>query len=85
LLLKDPRVDPSAADNYAIRMASRNGHFLVVQLLLKDPRVDPSADDNYAIRASSENGHASIARLLLSDSRVAKESNATRMAAEYGS
>ena len=40
LLLNDPRVDPSADDNYAIRCASENGHVEVVKLLLNDPRVD---------------------------------------------
>jgi hypothetical protein len=42
LLLSDKRVDPSAADNYAIRYASKKGHYDVVELLLADERVDPS-------------------------------------------
>ena len=33
LLLADPRVDPSADNNYAIRWASRKGHDKVVKLL----------------------------------------------------
>src|SRR3972149_2665922 len=56
LLLVDPRVDPSANDNNAIRFASENGCDKVVKLLLTDPRVDPSADNNYAIRFASRNG-----------------------------
>jgi hypothetical protein len=38
-LLNDPRVDPSARDNYARRAARNNSHHNVVELLLKDPRV----------------------------------------------
>ena len=52
LLLNDPRVDPSADSNYAIRCSSNNGHAEVVKLLLDDPRVDPSADNNDAIRCA---------------------------------
>jgi hypothetical protein len=44
-----PRVDPSAYNYEAIRLASKNGHIEVVKLLLNDPRVDPSAYYNYAI------------------------------------
>lgn len=33
------RIDPSAVDNFAIRMASRNGHLDVVRILLEDERV----------------------------------------------
>jgi len=39
MLLADPRVDPSADDNYAFRKASKNGHTDVVTLLLADRRV----------------------------------------------
>lgn len=39
LLLQDERVDPSAADNYAIRWASENGHTEVARLLLHDGRA----------------------------------------------
>jgi hypothetical protein len=38
-LLQDPRIDPSAANQYAIRWASKNGHLQVVDVLLKDHRV----------------------------------------------
>ena len=40
LLIADPRVDPTAKNNNAIRMASRNGHTETVALLLADPRVE---------------------------------------------
>jgi hypothetical protein len=32
-LLSDPRVDPSADNNYAIRYASQNGYLEVIKLL----------------------------------------------------
>ena len=34
LLLADPRVDPAAGNNWAIRFASENGHTEIVKLLL---------------------------------------------------
>ena len=64
LLIQDPRVDPSANDNFAIRNASAHGHTECVKLLLQDSRVDPSARDNYAIREASKNGHTECVRLL---------------------
>jgi hypothetical protein len=70
LLLGDPRVDPSADDNYAIRFASGKGHVDVVKLLLSDPRVIPSAFDSFVIRWASGNGHVDVVKLLLSDPRV---------------
>ena len=39
LLLQDPRVDPTANDNYAFRCARANERNEVVQLLLSDSRV----------------------------------------------
>jgi ankyrin repeat protein len=70
LLLNDPRVDPKANDNHAIRISSKNGHTEVVRLLLNDPRVDPSANNNTAIRLSSKNGHTEVFLMLLNDPRV---------------
>ena len=64
ILLQDERADPSADDNFAIRLASENGHTETVKVLLQDERVDPSADDNYAIRWASENGNTEIVELL---------------------
>ena len=43
VLLADPRVDPTAENNYAVKLASQNGHTKVVELLLKDPKVRASA------------------------------------------
>ena len=68
--LMDKGVDPSDANNGAIRLASENGYIEIVKLLLEDKRVDPSDDDNYAIRRASDNGHLEVVELLLQDKRV---------------
>jgi methionyl-tRNA synthetase len=52
--MSDNRVDPSAASNYAVRLASSKGHLEVVRLLLSDARTDPSSDNNYAFRSACE-------------------------------
>jgi hypothetical protein len=70
LLLADPRVDPAAENNWAIRNTSFYGHASVVKLLLADLRVDPAAINNDAIRDASDNGHAGVVKLLMADPRV---------------
>jgi ankyrin repeat protein len=69
ILLEFEFVDPSADDNYAIRVACSCGHISVVDRLLHEDS-DPSADDNYAIRIASENGHIDVVDRLLQDNRV---------------
>ena len=66
LLLQDPRVNPAADHNQAMRWASLYGYTEIVRLLLKDKRVDPSE----AIRLASESGYIEIVKLLLKDKRV---------------
>jgi ankyrin repeat protein len=86
LLLQDPRVDPSARNNVAIRFAAANGHLEVMPLLLQDHRVDPSARYNEAIREAARKGHLEIVRLLLQDPRVdpsADDNFAIRAAVAY--
>jgi hypothetical protein len=39
-LLRDDRVDPSAVDNRAVRLAASRGRLAVVDRLLEDDRVD---------------------------------------------
>ena len=48
ILLTDPKADPSADNNRAIRLASENGHYEIVQLLLNDKRINPSSENNLA-------------------------------------
>ncbi|EPZ34674.1 hypothetical protein O9G_004842 [Rozella allomycis CSF55] len=79
--------DPSTKGNYAIRLASRNGHADIVKYLLSQERVDPSALDNEAIRFVSWKGHVEVVKLLLADSRVdpgAHYSHAIRNASADG-
>ncbi|RKP15827.1 hypothetical protein ROZALSC1DRAFT_26003, partial [Rozella allomycis CSF55] len=79
--------DPSTNDNYAIRLASRNGHVKISKYLLNHQRVDPSADNNYAIRLACENGHIEVVKLLLTDSRVdpgADDNYAIQLACKNG-
>jgi len=88
-LLSCSRVDPSADNNYAIRLASYNGHDKVVALLLADSsgRVDPSAKDNYAMIWASRNGHDKVVALLLFDPRVdasAENNEAIQAASVWG-
>ena len=59
-------IDPGADKNYAIRLASKKGHYDVVNLLLICDRVNPSDYDNYAIKLAIENGHQEIVKLLIS-------------------
>ena len=63
-LLEDPRVDPSARANYALRYASKNGHLDVVDRLLEDPRVDRSADNYAAIKWARKNNHPNVVERL---------------------
>ncbi len=68
----DARVDPAAADNYALRFAAQSGHNAAVDRLLQDERVDPAAKDNYAICVAAGKGHAAVVeRSIISSSTAA--------------
>jgi len=69
-LLIDPRVDPSALNNEALRSASGNGHVEVVDTLLTHDLVDPSDCNNQAIIDAATSGHSEIVRFLMMDPRV---------------
>jgi len=70
ILLQNKWVDPSAQNNYAIRLAAERGHTEIVKLLLQDGRADPSVNNNYAIGLSAQNGHIEVVELLLQDERI---------------
>jgi hypothetical protein len=60
-------VDPSAADNQALRKAARNGHLGVVQYLCALPLVrgvDPGAADNKALRWAAAGGYLPVVQYL---------------------
>jgi hypothetical protein len=81
------RVDPSANDNYAVRLAAEKGHLAIVERLLRDKRVDPSALDNYAVGCAAREGHLAVVERLLDDERVdpsADDNYAVRCAADNG-
>ena len=59
-----PRVDPTARNNEAIRMAAKNGHLDVVKFLSTLPGVNPAASSNYAIRKASRNGYLDVVEFL---------------------
>ena len=65
--MQAPRVDLSNFSNYAIKLASDNGHLAVVQALLRDPTSD---NENHAIIRASRNGHLAVVQELLEDPRV---------------
>jgi hypothetical protein len=46
--MQDVRVDPSADDNRAVRLAAENGRLLVVDRLLEDDRVDAAVAIRYS-------------------------------------
>jgi hypothetical protein len=69
-LLADPRVDPAAVDNIAIRHASLFGRESVVKLLLADPMVDPSMGHPTALVGASGQGHIDIVQMLLEHPKV---------------
>jgi Ankyrin repeats (many copies) len=85
MLLTDPRVDPSASDNEAIREASANGHIEVVRILLDDERVDPSAQDNAALNSASAGNHGKIVKMLMIDDRVVSDVKICDVARKYRS
>ena len=46
LLLNDKRVDPSDDNNWAIKLASQNGHVDIVNLLWQDQRIKNSLEND---------------------------------------
>jgi hypothetical protein len=57
--------DPTAFNNYAIRLAAENGHLEVVKYLYSIG-CDPTVDDNYAILLAAKNGHLEVVKYLYS-------------------
>jgi ankyrin repeat protein len=70
LLLDDPRVDPTVADNDAIVWASRFGHTKVINLLIKDGRTNPTCKDHTTLAWVCRNNHPAALEELLCDPRI---------------
>ena len=64
--------DVTAANNWALRWASRNGYLEVVKYLV-EKGADVTADDNYAIRWASGNGYLEVVKYLKQQLKAMKE------------
>jgi hypothetical protein len=60
LMMADPRIDPTANDNDAIRVACKNGHAQVVEVLLANSRVNPSVGENTLISHAAGAGQDKV-------------------------
>lgn len=66
-LIKDPRVDLSAGENFPLRSAAANGFLSLVALLLEQDKsrgVDAAALNGWAAKRARENGHDKIVDML---------------------
>lgn len=68
--LIDKGIDPSTANNWAIKNAALEGNFDVIAILLKDKRVDPSVDRNMPLKRAIKSRCTLCVRYLLSDERI---------------
>ena len=64
------RIDPTADDNYAVRLAASNGHVQVVRVLLEwvgvhGKRVDPTAENTCDVRWAAWHGNGEGGRVVL--------------------
>ena len=57
--LHENKADITATDNYAVYLASRNGHLNVVKYLHEN-KADITANDNETVRRASKNGHLHV-------------------------
>jgi hypothetical protein len=69
-ILQQKIFNPSAYNNYLIKMAANLGRLEIFTLLHNDPRTNPTTENDWAIRNASKNGHFAIVKLLLNDERV---------------
>ena len=59
--------DVVAQDNFALKNASENGHYAVVDRLLQVQGLtadDVRAEDNFALKSARQNGHAAVVNRL---------------------
>jgi ankyrin repeat protein len=80
-------IDPTKDENHSILLASRLGHFKIVEILLKDKRVNPSSERECPLSLAAENGHIEVVNILLKDKRInpiSRNNYAIRCAYENG-
>ncbi len=63
-MLKGKEVNVTADDNYAIKIASTDGHAELVELLI-EAGADVTADYNYAIIKAAENNHIGTLKVIV--------------------
>ncbi|MFN4228179.1 MAG: ankyrin repeat domain-containing protein, partial [Candidatus Ratteibacteria bacterium] len=56
--------DIHAKNDYALRLASKNGHLETVKFLIENG-ANIHADNDYALRWASNNGHSEVVKLLI--------------------
>jgi hypothetical protein len=66
----DPRVYPSACNDFSVRLACQKGRGSVVKLLPAEPRVNPAAEESAPFKVACKNGCACVVIVLLEDPRV---------------
>ncbi len=86
-LLERRRVNPSACEDRAFRIACEKGYVDIALELLKDDRLNPGAKDDEGLFKACQNNHTVIVTLLLNNSKVDPIANnyaAIRIAYEKG-
>ena len=63
-------IEPNAANNMLLRLASRRGDTKTVEMLLGNAKINPAANDNEPLRNATRRGHVAIVGLLFEDGRV---------------
>ena len=69
-MIKDPKLDPTAGDNWAIMKAADSDQFEIVEILLKETNSNPSAHNNRPLSAACRHCNIAGINMLLSDNRI---------------
>lgn len=70
VFLADPRIDPSACDNLALRSAVKNDCNDIVSLLLTHPKIDPGYTNQKILDVAISNRATRSVSVLLADGRI---------------
>ncbi|KAI9336770.1 hypothetical protein BDR26DRAFT_864559 [Obelidium mucronatum] len=69
------KLDPTANENYSLRIGSQKEHTEVVKLRHDSGNVDPAAANNQAIQLACCYGHTGVVEILLASGRVDPAAN----------